>query len=894
MEPAVYAVLAAAALSSCPVGSAIAADDATAGPAQTAPAGIEEIVVTAQKRQESIQSVPIAVSAFSAADLEARRLDGGQDLQLSVPNMSFSRSAYGTSNYQIRGIGYQVVSTGGDDGVGIHENNAPLTANRLSDADFYDMTRVEVLRGPQGTLFGRNATGGVINLITAKPTHELNGDLSFEYGNFNDKKFKGFVNIPFGEVWALRLAGSRLKRSGFQTNVLTDTSIDGRDLWSTRATLSFTPSDRIRSFLMWEHFKENDDRDGGLRGLCIKDPGPTSVGGVPTNPFTQNLLSRGCLQGSIYSNAAATSTVNSVATLAGVLGTLMRIIPGDAYAGKTQSADLRKVEAFEDPLYYAKNDTVQLNVEWDLTHGLTATALTSFFEDRNNQRYDGQLTQPSVPFANTPFTPGRILTTPQLGPTSFDELEQINNLYARQWSQELRLQSAFDGPVNFNVGGIYIHLKRLNDVLYVANADTAYAECINAGFCPPVGGPGQVYIDPKQNPDGTGHNYYISHNPYELKSAAAFGEVYWQVTSRIKLTGGLRYTDDRKSNVNYPVELLLPGRGWPSGVTPQHAEFKETTGRFNIDYRPTDDTLLYASYSKGYKGGGFNPPDVTATSPTYKPEFVNAYELGTKNTLFERTLTLDLTGFYYNYVDYQISQYNALTTSTTNVDAKIHGFELESAWQPVQDFRIDGNVGYLRTKISSGQSVDPFNRTGGDPALTLVKATSSACVSPTAAVAALLAGINAGAIPPAALLAVCDTVNRKGILPNTVGVYTGLKGHELPNSPHWTGTIGAQYTWHLGGDWHTTFRADTSYQSGSFATLFNEPSSDRLRSWDITNLTLGFDNPSGGWRVQLFARNVFDKQVISGFAVTSDALGLVRNINLLDPRLFGIVIGKSF
>jgi outer membrane receptor protein involved in Fe transport len=190
--------------------------------------------------------------------------------------------------------------------------------------------------------------------------------------------------------------------------------------------------------------------------------------------------------------------------------------------------------------------------------------------------------------------------------------------------------------------------------------------------------------------------------------------------------------------------------------------------------------------------------------------------------------------------------------------------------------------------------VDPFNRTGGDPALTLVKATSSACVSPTAAVAALLGAINAKAVPPTALLAVCDTVNEPGILPNSVGVYQNLKGHELPNSPRWTGTLGAQYTWHLAHDWHATLRGDTSYQSDSHATLFNERVSDRLRSWDITNFTLGFDNPSGGWRVQLFVRNAFDKEVISGSAVSSDALALVRNIAMLDPRLFGIVIGKSF
>jgi outer membrane receptor protein involved in Fe transport len=854
--------------------------------------GITEIIVTAQKRQESIQDVPIAVSAFSQDDLQARRLDGGQDLQLAIPNMTFSRQQYGTSNFQIRGIGYQVVSTGADDGVGVHENNVPLSVNRLADSDFYDMQRVEVLRGPQGTLYGRNATGGVINLITAKPTHDFDADITLEAGNYSEKKLQGFVNIPMGEIFALRLAGFGLRRDGFETNALTGTSVDGRDLWSTRATLSFTPTDNFHSFLMWEHFKEDDDRTGGNRVLCEQDPGPTGVGGVPTNPLTQSLLSRGCQISSIYSPATATGTVNSVATLAGVLGVLTGIQSGNAYQGAQQSSNLRTVEAFEDPIYRAKDDVVELNFEWDLGHGLTATSLASYLQDSLYQQFDGQGVQATQPFNNTPFTPGGVLDDPQYGPSMYNELEDINNLYARQWTQELRLQSSFDSPWNFNLGGIYIHLTKLNDVYFLPNTENVYAECVNIGACPPSGSPGQIYIDTLPSPDGTGHNYYISRNPYDLKSAAAFGEVYYQVTPKVKLTGGLRYTNDDKNNVNYPVELLLPGRGWPV-ITPQHADFQATTGRFNVDYHITDDSLVYASYSKGYKGGGFNAPDVVATSPTYKPEFVNAYEIGSKNTLFNRTLLLNVTAFHYDYKDYQISENYALTAITANVDAKINGAELETTWQPTGGLQMNVTAGYLTTRIENGSSVNPFDRTQGDPNLTEVKTTSSACVSPTADVAALLAGINAGAVPPTALLAICDTLNGPGILPNSPGVPVNLSGKQLPNAPHFSGAFGAQYQWRLSSDWNTTLRADYSWQSASFAEIYNE-SYDRLRSWDNTNITLGFDAPAGGWKVQLYTRNVFNKVVITNFSVQSDALGLGRTINLLDPRTFGLVVSKSF
>jgi outer membrane receptor protein involved in Fe transport len=200
------------------------------------------VIVTAQKREESIQTVPIAVTALSAANMKRQGIDNGSDLQLVVPNMTFSRASFGAVDYQIRGVGYQVVSTAADTGVGVHENNAPLIVNRLADGSFYDMQRVEVLRGPQGTLFGRNATGGVINAITAKPTDQFDASMTAEVGNYDERKLTGFINLPVNDMLAVRIAGTGLKRDGFQNNTELGGDMDGRDLYSYRASVAFNPT----------------------------------------------------------------------------------------------------------------------------------------------------------------------------------------------------------------------------------------------------------------------------------------------------------------------------------------------------------------------------------------------------------------------------------------------------------------------------------------------------------------------------------------------------------------------------------------------------------------------------------------------------------------------------
>ena len=892
----------------------------------TAPQGrLEEVTVTAQKRSENIQDVPIAVTAFSENDLALRNIGGGPEILAGVPNVTFSKGNFTGYNLQIRGVGTKLISGNADFGVGIHKNNAPLTVSRFFEAEFYDVERIEVLRGPQGTVYGRNATGGVFNVISAKPTSKLEGNLSVEGGTYDTLKLKGMINLPLGEDFAFRLAGSSLRRDGFVHELVHDTEVDGRDLWSARATLAFVPNDRFSSFLLWERFDENDDRQRVGKQLCTKDTGPASVGGVATSEPTRRFLTQGCLPGSLYSDSAF-SVINGNATLGGVLSNASGVTAGDAFAGKTVSRDLRDTESFFLPTYRARSDIAQLNLEFALTPQLTVTSLSSWFRDNLNSTEDYNR---ATPLRNFNVVPGVTdaagnVPDPQVGNLNFSAAYDVSFARFKQKSQELRLQSSFDGPVNFNVGAIYIDLDSpVDGGFYVLfNTGTAYARCFNLGPCNTdpatgvsLGAPAEpIFIDPNNPPTGLGHNYYLNLQAYELNSAAGFGEIYWQQTPTFKWTLGVRYTHDKKEVVNYPVTVAAPGIGFrttplpgqpSSAIYSQNVTFSETTGRFGADWQLSDEHLLYAFYSKGYKAGGFNPaqPGSVNVNQSFDPELVNAFELGSKNSFANGDLLLNATGFYYDYGGYQISRIVNLTTITDNIDARIYGLELEGVWQPLDGLRFDGNVGYLRTRITSGSSVDVMNRTQGNPNLTLVKSvfTSTNCVIPTAVVAGILQaapaalgvlcpeglgrplplGLYAGVLNPAASVADLD------------GVPVNLDGRQLPNSPRWTMNFGAQQTWGIGGNWTATLRGDVYRQTSSFARVYNTQY-DQLKAWSNANVAVDFANETGGWDVLFRVKNVLDKEVITDAYLTDDSSGLWTNVFLTDPRLYTLMVTKRF
>lgn len=225
----------------------------SAGSALAADAGIEEVIVTAQRTSESIQDVPIAVTALTGEMLEDKGIINPSDLQMTAPNVSFTSTNFGGSSFSIRGIGRLVISASADSGVSTHVNEIALDTN-LNAIEFFDVERVEMLRGPQGTLYGRNATGGSINMITRMPEFEkVDGFVDVELGDYEHRRVKGAINIPFSDSMGIRIAGFDLERDGYIDNKAADSAstidgsglpfidddIDGRDITAYRATFSW-------------------------------------------------------------------------------------------------------------------------------------------------------------------------------------------------------------------------------------------------------------------------------------------------------------------------------------------------------------------------------------------------------------------------------------------------------------------------------------------------------------------------------------------------------------------------------------------------------------------------------------------------------------------------------
>ena len=436
------ATCAASVLSLAASGALAAADTNTSGTT------VGELVVTAERRQENLQDTPIAVSAFTAKTLAAKGMNGGEDLLLSVPNSNYTRTNFGGFNFKIRGVGTDVIGFSGTTGVSINENEMPLGVNHFADTDFYDVQRVEVLRGPQGTLYGRNATGGAVDIITNKPTQDFGGYGTVEYGNYDTWKVSGAVNIPLGSAFALRIAGIKLFSDGFGENTYLNQSVDGRDLQSARITLSFKPNDRFNAYLMAEFYGENDTRNRVGKQLCIPDPGPTSVGGVAVTPAYAAFLNQGCLPGPMNS-AAAYGNYNTLGTLSGVLDDLDGLASGNLNANlPPQNTNLHDIQSRIQPLYTANQAIIQFHAAYNLTSTLTLINTFGFDQDSGQSAEDYNRIITGEPFSPTTalaayLFPNGYVNDPQIGNSNVLANYDYGTVKTKEYQDELRLQSSF-------------------------------------------------------------------------------------------------------------------------------------------------------------------------------------------------------------------------------------------------------------------------------------------------------------------------------------------------------------------------------------------------------------------------------------------------------------------
>jgi iron complex outermembrane recepter protein len=948
------------------------AQPAAPPPAAAADNSIDEIVVTAQRTAQSLQDVPIAVTAFSAEMLQRQQIQNSLDLQLTLPNIVFTKGNFTGSSFTIRGIGDLCVGSTCDSATAIHVNGSPLIGTRLFEAEFFDMERIEVLRGPQGTLFGRNATSGVINFVTAKPNLSNFGAAGeIDYGNYNSLRLRGMVNVPVTETFGVRLAGFYLKRDGFTENLFNNTRIDGRDMYAIRGSVRWEPTENTRIDLMAYYFREDDDRSRIQKQQCQRDPtgvlgclpGRRENGKLNTNStFVGTLSSREFLR--IQGGPALGGTLSSLG-----LGSLYG---PDTFANFQEPDDPRQVRTAFNPEYFTDEQQYQGRIEHDF--GAVKAQVTGLYQQTNvDSRVDYNLgvqnadifkpgltnllaVQQALPIFNR-IAPALIPSgvngpycssetefsgTGAFGPNGGQKLCGSTPLsydrsaaHNRAWSVEGIVTSQLDGPFNFLVGGIYLDSKA-RDVDYFVNsfgidyiagvlgAATALGSNLPAGY---LGTP----FFRNQAAQTT------------LKSYGIFGEVYWDINDDIKITAGLRYNNDKKTvrarstlasffvpfgtanAFDSPFVAAFdadPGRPGNQLWQEREVSFGEWTGRVVADWRISDDSLLYASYSRGYKSGGINPPlqPIFAVPESFGPEFIDAFEIGSKNTFLDGTLRANITGFYYKYQSLQLSRIVARTSVNDNVDATVYGLEGEFVIQPTRALAINMNVSYLKTEVSQDKFLsNPRDPSGGRPDAVIIKDItngSNCAVVPNVTGAAFatngyVAAVNqslglraptsfgpdSGVNGATGAFGICSVLAGNaaaaGVQVLNAGVEVNIRGNELPQAPEFKWSAGAQYTFEFGNGITAVPRVDYAYTGQSYGNIFNGVV-NRIDGFGVINAQVQVNGKDDKWYVRAYIQNATDNNATTGLYVTDQSSGLFTNIFTLEPRRFGAALGFRF
>lgn len=944
------------------------------------------IIVTAQRQAQSLQEVPLAVTAFDAEALQAQQIENASDLQLTLPNVSFTKGNFTGSTFTIRGIGDLCVGVSCDSATGIALNSAPLFNTRLFETEYFDLERIEVLRGPQGTLFGRNATSGVVNIVTAKPDlNAFSGSAQFEYGNFDSIRAQAMLNLPIGDTLGARVAGFFLRRDGFTENLFNGDDIDGREQFAVRASLRWEPGPDTTLDLMGYYFEEDDDRLRIQKQLCQRDP--TGV--------------LGCLN-----NRRDFDQLNANATFTGTLGSeeflqLNGLPPGfglnslygpDGYANFDEPNDVRQVRTQFTPEYFA--DELQLQAHLEHNFGDIALSVTGTYQESSvdsRQDYNLGINDPAFyapalaqlsAFANPavvgpgtaayfqpivdaiiPNGPGGELCTSDTRLDNRGAFEGFSicspagqqfdrsNQEDRAWSVEAIVSSDFDGPFNFLLGGIYADLNTRENSYFVNAFAIDYISGLLGSF---------NALGPGLPPSYLATSFFRNNTQdYNLESWGIFGEVYFDITDRLKFTGGLRYNDDSKSitarstlasflnpyaNDGDPFESPFVGTfdadpGIPGNQLSQQrsVSFNEITGRAVLDFQITPDNLLYASYSRGYKSGGINPPlqPIFNVPESFGPETIDAFEIGTKNTFANGALQINATAFYYKYSDLQLSRIIARTSVNDTIDADIYGLELESIIRPSPDWLINMNFSYLKAEVAGDQFFsNPRDPGGGDENAVIVKditngalcaVTGQAPGGPDGFVnfvnselnAGNVAGLSApvtaplqgttefpadGGIASSGAFSICEVLQGYAASPAAAafggvevlspGVEVNLRGNTLPQAPTIKASAGVQYTADFGDGYSLVPRFDVSLTGEQFGNVFNGRV-NRIAPFVQANAQVQL-NSDGGWFVRGFIQNIFDSNSTTGLYVTDASSGLFTNIFTLDPRRYGLAIGASF
>jgi iron complex outermembrane receptor protein len=592
--------------------------------------GVEEIVVTAQKRSENIQAVPISITAFTQQRLEARGFSGVKDLNGLAPGLQIKGADAGANpKIFVRGIGVNDVNPSSPSSVGVYADGVYIGSPIAQSGQFYDLERIEVLRGPQGTLYGRNTTGGAINIIGKRPTFTARGDASLEAGSYGYVRVEGGVGGPLvDEKLAFRLAALGVRSDGSTYNRVTGDDVNKQDRVSVRLSVLYEATPELE-VLAQIHGGRNSGDSRSLQTRPLKANTAAAVG------------DNGYCAPAYYESGQCTDLIGYADK------------DGNPYAG---DYDLEG----KDPVRLYGGS---VNARWS---GATVSlvSITAFDgAERRHARVD------------IDGGPNSVLAS------DYAVLQQ-------QFSQELRLQSEDAERFKWVIGGYYLHDHLKSD-----------------SFIDQLRVLRPLFTRPS-NPSGASlaSSVGVFGFPYTQKTAsyALFGQVDYNLTDALTLTGGLRWSQDDKDlayrSTFERTTTLLTYQGSKA--------FVSVSGRLGLSYKLTTDANLYATFNRGYKSGGYFGGFTSSLADLvpYDDEAVNAYEAGVKTTWLGRRLRLNASTFYYDYKNlqvYSLVERSGVTASFYNnaASATIYGAELEGSATPLRGLDIGGNLSLLSAKF---------------------------------------------------------------------------------------------------------------------------------------------------------------------------------------------------
>ena len=740
---------------------------------------LADIVVTAQRRSENLQNVPLSVTALSGDTLAKNDVRDLARVEVLTPGFSFGRSG-SDARPAIRGVRTENVAASGDPAIGFYVDNVYQSRAAQALVPFVDVERVEVQRGPQGTLYGRNTFGGNITLNSAAPTNKFSAGASLTGGNYARIRGDGYINIPINDAIQFRVAGVREVRDGYVKGIDSAHDIYDQDTAYIRASLRIAPvGSGFEGIIRYSHWEEKGT-GGGAFGY--------RVGGIYVNPTT------------------GANDINGVPLL----------INPKALDGIPDVAGIDKgFPITGGPLNYngdiiirqrVKQDQVSANLSYDFGPVTikSITGYTDFAAFRN---------------ADNDFSPR---------PLNFDN--QDDHLHT--FTQEVQIASSGNQRFSWIVGGYY-----LRDNIFKAD----------------------FYSLAESNPNGT------AVNAHPLVTAwAGFGQAsYWIIPEKLRLTGGIRYTNEEKritrdtaTIVNGVITGIAPTINSATGApfTPLDFTFKKVTWRANGEYYVTPRNLLYTTISTGFRSGGFNSGNFTnpAIPGAFQPEKVMAYEIGSKNRFLDNTLQINIAAYYNDFSNLQVqnqflipSAGGGFTTSSAILNAAnatAKGVEIEVQAVPVKGLNIGASVTFQDATYSNYTGV------------------------------------------PAPALYTTPPVTAS----NPRGGYD-LSGNRVPYQPHVKLTGQVSYDVDLGKSGRITPQVTVLYSGDYFLTDFNK-SLDHQSSFAKLDLRLGWASADDRFGLELFVNNVTNKITLNRATFGSGGL----NENFDAPRMFGARASAKF